>query len=148
MPVDTPAKLFLPGQERVVDLDGPRADDHRSDDALWRDARIDVPQLAVEALRRSVGIAHGDSDPVEAACFGLCLGGLGQLGGDAEAAVGFTHGDVLKFGRIAERQVGVSERLLAVPSHQVEAIAAEARKPQYGASPALERQRRVRYPNA
>jgi hypothetical protein len=97
---------------RVVDLNGPCADEDRCVDALRRDARVAVTLLAIEALGGRVRVAHGHAEASKPRAAASASAAWVR----AEAIprpVRCADGDVLTFGRLA------SMRHFAVVAHDI-----------------------------
>lgn len=125
------AELFLPSQERVIDIDEACAYRDRALDAPRSIARIDIPASPVERLGSHTVDADAETYSIESAGACLVLRTAKKGGSNALASMFYADEHVLQFGRISEREVDMAERLVTAPCHKVEAIAlVQSRQPE------------------
>ena len=115
-------EALFPGQDGVVHLNRPGTDEDRSLHAFWRYADVEVPRATVQGLRSVVVRTNRDAQATEAPSPSLLLGRRRERRRDATSSVLGSRGNVLQFWGIGQGQVCMSERLVMLPRHEIEAV--------------------------
>jgi hypothetical protein len=115
-------EALFPGQDGVVHLNRPGADEDRSLHAFWRYADIEVPRTTVQGLRSVVVRTNRKAQASEAPSPRFLLGHRRERRRDATSSVLRSHGNILQFWGIGQGQVCMSERLVMLPRHKIEAV--------------------------
>src|SRR3954468_21806777 len=103
------AEILLPREQRVVDLERSAANLDRALHAPGRQARVDVPEVAVERLRPVGGRAHGEAQTVVTALRCLLLGRAHEHRPEAAAALRRKDLDVADLGRVSCAEVRMAD---------------------------------------